>query len=77
MVEVNLITIGILAIIVGFILVIVGSLLQARGKAEWAFGGFIGSVPFGWASREEWLKLIIIVSTIFLLVFVILNLLGR
>lgn len=73
----QLIPIGILIILIGFILVIIGAASKAKGKVEWAFGGFIGPIPFGIASREDLLKLIIFISIIFLFVFVLLNLLGR
>jgi len=72
----QLIPTGILVIIIGFILVITGSVLMAlksKAKAEWAFGGFIGPLPFGWATKEEWLRIIIILSIIFLILFLLIN----
>jgi len=74
---VELIPIGILIILIGVILLIVGIASKTKGKIEWAFGGFIGPIPFGAASREDLLKLIIFISVIFLCVFILLNLLGR
>lgn len=69
--ELNLILIGILVVLVGFVLVTIGAVLQAK-KVEWAFGGFIGPIPFGFASREDLLKLIIVFSIIVLTVFLVL-----
>lgn len=73
----QLILIGTLVILIGFILVMLGIASKMKGKIEWAFGGFIGPIPFGVASREDLLKLIIFISIIFLFMFVLLNLLGR
>jgi len=70
----NLIPIGVVVIFLGFFIILLGALMGTRdSKVEWAFGGFIGPVPFGFASKKEWLKFIIVVSLIFLLVFVLLN----
>lgn len=70
----NLIPVGVAVIFLGFFIVLIGVLMGTKGlKVEWAFGGFIGPVPFGFASKKEWLKFIIVLSLIFLLVFVLLN----
>jgi len=75
--EERLILIGFLLIFVGIIILFFGSLLSAfkskETKVEWGFGGFIGPIPFGVASREDILKLIIIISLIFFLLFLILG----
>ncbi len=72
----NLIPIGIFVILIGFIIVLVGAIMSTKGsktKVDWVFGGFIGPVPFGVASREDWLKFIIVLSIIFLFVFILSN----
>jgi len=67
--------IGFIVIVVGVILVILGSSFSKnKTRVEWAFGGFIGPIPFGFASREDWLKIIIVISVIFLFLFILLNL---
>jgi len=75
----QLVAIGIIVIVIGIMLIIIGSIsmIKSKGKTEWAIGGFIGPIPFGWASREDLLKFIIFVSIVFLFVFIILNLTGR
>lgn len=76
MVAENLITVGILVIIIGFVLVIVGSVLQAtkgKTKSEWVVGGILWFIPFGFGSREDLVKFAIIVSIAVLIVFLILN----
>lgn len=69
---------GFLVVLLGFALIIMGEALQSkessgRSRVEWAFGGFIGPIPFGFASRSGWLKFIIVLSIIFLFIFVLLN----
>jgi uncharacterized membrane protein len=74
MVEVNLVTIGILAVIVGFILILFGSFL-GRGKTQVEGGGvvFIGPIPIIGATSERALYIVLAVTIIFLLLFVVLN----
>jgi len=70
----NLIPLGIVVIFLGFFLIVIGAIMSSRGsKVEWAFGGFIGPMPFGFASREDWLKFIIVLTLIFLFIFILLN----
>ena len=74
MVEVNLVHIGILAVIVGFVLILVGSLL-GRGKMQAEGGGvvLIGPIPIIGATSERALYFVLAVTAIFLLLFVLLN----
>jgi uncharacterized membrane protein len=74
MVEVNLVTIGILAVIVGFILILVGSFF-GRGKTQVEGGGvvFIGPIPIIGATSERALYIVLAITIIFLLLFVVLN----
>ncbi len=67
---------GFVLLIVAVILIITGSLLGAEksGKVEWSVGGFIGPIPFGWASSPEMLKWTMLVSVL-LVVFLALVLL--
>lgn len=70
----NLIPIGVFVIFLGFLIIVVGTLMSSKSsKVDWAFGGFIGPVPFGFASRENWLKFIIALSIVLLFVFILLN----
>lgn len=78
--EEQLIPIGILVMMIGLILVIVGSILTAlksKTKTEWAVGGILWFIPFGFGTKEGLIKLAIIISATFLLIFIILTLLGR
>ena len=63
-----LIFIGILLIIIGFFLITFSSIKES--KVEIAVGGFIGPIPFGFATSKELLILIIIISLIFFILFV-------
>ena len=73
----RLITIGIVMTILGIMLTMIGAVLtafRAKGvKTEWAFGGFIGPIPFGFATKSWLLQLVILISFILLLVIFILN----
>ena len=72
----ELVMAGFVLLIVAVILIITGSLLGAEksGKVEWSVGGFIGPIPFGWASSPEMLKWTMLVSVL-LVVFLALVLL--
>lgn len=76
----QLIPIGILVILVGFALVVIGSILTAfkgKAKTEWGFFGLIGPFPIGaWSGRNVFI-ITIVIAVIFLLFFVLLNLIGR
>ena len=75
--EEQLIPLGFLMIIIGIVIVFIGSILTASKsknvKVDWGVGGFIGPIPFGAASREDILKLIMIVSLIFFILFLVLG----
>jgi uncharacterized membrane protein len=73
--EEQLIIIGFLTVFIGIALIIIGSILTAtkskQTKVEWGFGGFIGPIPFGAASREDILKVIMVISLLFFIFFLI------
>jgi uncharacterized membrane protein len=75
--EEHLILLGFLVIVIGIVIVFIGSILTASKsknvKVDWGVGGFIGPIPFGVASREDILKLIMIVSLIFFILFLVLG----
>ena len=55
---------------------IVGSILTAtkgKSKTDFAFGGFIAILPFGFAARKEFLYLIIFLSVILITSFLLLR----
>ena len=71
--EEQLIPIGFFVIFLGIVLVFIGITLTAlkskETRVEWGIGGFIGPIPFGAASREDILKMIIIISLVFFILF--------
>lgn len=72
----QLIPIGILIIFIGFVVVITGLILltlKSKGKTEYGFGGFIGPIPFGFATRKEFLYLIIGLSIVLIIVFLFIS----
>ena len=76
MAEVNLVSIGIIAIVVGFILVIFGILSQSKGNAKIEGGGivFIGPFPIiGGATSERAFYILIAISVAFFILFFVMN----
>lgn len=78
MAEINLITMGIAAVIIGIVLLFTGIILQSKGKAKVEGGGviFIGPIPIIGATSEKALYAVIALTAILLLLFIILHL-GR
>lgn len=76
----QLILIGIIVVFIGFLLIITGSILTAmksKTKTEWAVGGILWFIPFGFGTKESLIKLSILISAIFLFLLILLNLMGR
>ncbi|MCD6477900.1 MAG: DUF131 domain-containing protein [Candidatus Aenigmarchaeota archaeon] len=68
----DLIILGVVLLFIAIILIIVGFVLSAEkegGKIEFGFGGFIGPIPFGWASDPKMLKWIILFSLVGVIIF--------
>jgi len=55
----KLLLIGLALIFIGILITIIASFFGGK-KVEYAFGGFIGPIPFGWASNEKMLLVILI-----------------
>jgi len=60
----KLLIVGLAFILIGILITIIASFLGGK-KVEYAFGGFIGPIPFGWASNEKMLILILILLFLF------------
>ncbi len=73
--EQNVIILGMALVLIGIFLLIIGSFVGTKGesKAEWSIGGFIGPVPFGFASNRNMLYLTIAIC-LAVLIFYLLNL---
>ena len=72
----NLVSLGILIIIVGFALVFIGALTQAfAGKSDTkiAVGGFIGFIPFGFGNDKRMVWALIALMAVALAFFLIMN----
>ena len=69
-----LILLGIVLIFTGMIIIIIGSLLGAqRGEVKVGIGGFIGPIPFGFASERGMLYLVIVLTIAMFVVFVLVS----
>ena len=66
---------GIIFIFLGIILITLYSFYSSKESAhvEFAIGGFIGPIPFGFATQKELLIIIMILSIVFLIIFVLLH----
>lgn len=72
----NLISLGILIILIGFALIFIGALTQAfTGKSDTkvAVGGFIGFIPFGFANDKKMMWVLVAFMAIALAFFFIMS----
>lgn len=69
----KLFLLGIILIFLGVFITIISSLLSGSDKIEYGFGGFIGPIPFGWASNKRMLYSVMTFSLIVLILFLILS----
>ncbi|RLJ02190.1 MAG: hypothetical protein DRP10_02075 [Candidatus Aenigmatarchaeota archaeon] len=67
----DLFLVGFLFLIVGIILILFSLSSGSEGKIKFAFGGFIGPIPFGFANSPAMLKIVIIISVITLISFLL------
>lgn len=70
----NLVTIGILVILIGFVLVLVGTVFQpTKTKAGGGFIAFIGPIPIGWATSKNVFYILVALSLFALIIFLLIN----
>ena len=72
--EERIVLLGFALIFIGMLVIIIGSLSGERGRNNttgFAFGGFIGPIPFGWATEKPLLYMVIAISIIMLLIFIL------
>ena len=72
----QLITIGILLIIVGFFIVFFGvfkAANESNAKTKVAVGGFIGFIPFGFGNDKNLVWFVTILSAVIFLVWIFFN----
>ncbi|MCK4429336.1 MAG: DUF131 domain-containing protein [Candidatus Aenigmarchaeota archaeon] len=65
----DLFIVGVILLIIGIILILFSLSSGSEGKVKFAFGGFIGPIPFGFANSPEMLKIVIVISIIALISF--------
>ncbi|MBI2208797.1 hypothetical protein HYU50_04860 [Candidatus Woesearchaeota archaeon] len=74
----QLISIGILVILIGFAIVFIGSFLGTqKSETKVAVGGFIGFIPFGFANDKRMLWIVVGIMAALALFFIILPYLLR
>jgi len=79
---VNLISVGVVILILGVIIVFLGMMLQAQqlqnekhtkgSNVKVAVGGFFGPIPFGFGNDKTLMYVVLAVSVFFMLVWMIL-----
>ena len=69
----NLITLGILFVLLGFILVFIGSLTGAKtGESKVAVVGLLGPIPFGFGNDKRLFVITLVVAVILMVIWFIL-----
>ena len=72
----NLISIGILVILIGFALVFIGALISLGGgqkDTKVAVGGFIGFVPFGFGNDKRLVWALVVMMALVMIFFFAMN----
>ncbi len=73
----RMVLLGFALVFVGIIVIMLGSVLGAKGKSGgssgFAVGGFIGPIPFGWATDKPLLYAVIALSVIMFLIFMVMG----
>jgi uncharacterized membrane protein len=71
--EQSLVILGFVVILIGIFIIIVASLLGEEGekRIHWGFGGFIGPIPFGFASERGILYVIITICVILFILYLL------
>ncbi|MEM5799202.1 MAG: hypothetical protein QXZ43_00845 [Candidatus Aenigmatarchaeota archaeon] len=67
--EEKIFLIGIILIFAGILLTIISAFLSGNKKINFAFGGFIGPIPFGWATDYKYLIIILFLLLFSILIF--------
>ncbi|MBI2583406.1 MAG: hypothetical protein HYW25_01950 [Candidatus Aenigmarchaeota archaeon] len=61
----ELVYVGLFVVVIGIILIIVGGLVNAQeSRSEVAVGGFIGTIPFGFATNPAMFLIVLIITVI-------------
>lgn len=71
----DLVSVGIIVILVGFALTFIGALQQSKeqGTAKVTFGGFIGPIPFGFGNDKNFLYIAMAIAFLFFLFWFVLS----
>ena len=71
----QLLSLGILIILIGFAIVIISSLTGSqKGDTKVAVGGFVGFIPFGFANDKRLLFALVGIMAVMVLFFLLFNL---
>lgn len=71
-----LIPLGIIFVFIGIVIIIIGTILSSQGKSnsQFAVGGIIGFIPFGFGTSKELVYFAVAVSVILLIIFLVFGL---
>ena len=74
----NLLTIGVIVILIGVAIAIIGALIQSytgqksEGNVKYSMVGFIGPIPFGFGNDKQLMTTTLIIGIVFILVLMFL-----
>jgi uncharacterized membrane protein len=66
----DLVLLGFVLLVIAVALIVAGSALSTK-EARFAVGGFIGPIPFGWASDPRMLWFLIVLLLVLALLFIL------
>ena len=73
-----LLSAGIILFFIAVAFIVIGSLAGAeRNNTEIAFGGFVGFIPFGFATNKRMLLFVMILTVAFAVFFVLIRFIWR
>ena len=67
----NIMLLGFVLLIIAIFVIIIGAIMSGGEKIKFAFGGFIGPLPFGFANDPKMLWVVIVISAVILLFFIL------
>lgn len=65
----KLVLIGFVIILIGILFILIGSLTTSKTSVKYAFGGFIGPIPFGFFNDKKIFYILIGLMVLFLVLF--------
>lgn len=68
-----LIILGFILLFIAVVLIVIGIISSGKMETKFAFGGFIGPLPFGFANDPKLLWAVIIISVLIIVFYILSN----